>query len=266
MKEQWVHWSLGCRPSTSSEFLSLFWTDLIVSATMATPAQVGKKQFDRNSSSAVTSLTLLTFWRLFDHSFAKLLGRQGPPGGEGVRLVHRASGNFLGFPEFARTSPGVPLRLPRILRKLEVDQTSPNVDPCLTQNWWLAKSPYECDPSTNQAKSRTYERHRGHGEVDQQTLRPRNSARLSIPQQQITQCLLRMVLPAFEGISETQHWEPPDVGLEGPPPSPMVIGGPFPQANPLPSPPSPSFFPPPPLALCARLRERAAQAGGGGGS
>ena len=40
--------------------------------------------------------------------------------------------------------------------------------------------------------------------------------------------------------------------LEGPPPpSPIVIGGPFPQAKPLPSPPSPSLFPPPPLALFA---------------
>ena len=44
---------------------------------------------------------------------------------------------------------------------------------------------------------------------------------------------------------------------------PIAIGGPFPQANPLPSPPSPSLFPPPPLALFARLREGAAQAGGG---
>ena len=49
------------------------------------------------------------------------------------------------------------------------------------------------------------------------------------------------------------------------PPSPIAIGGPFPQAKPLPSPPSPSLFPPPPLALFARLREGAAQAGGGGG-
>ena len=43
------------------------------------------------------------------------------------------------------------------------------------------------------------------------------------------------------------------------PPSPIVIGGPFPQAKPLPSPSSPSLFPPPPLALFARLREGAAK-------
>ena len=39
----------------------------------------------------------------------------------------------------------------------------------------------------------------------------------------------------------------PNWSLEGPPPSPTVIGGPFPQAKPLPSPPSPSLFPPPPF-------------------
>ena len=57
----------------------------------------------------------------------------------------------------------------------------------------------------------------------------------------------------------------PNWCLEGSPPSPILIGGPFPQAKPLPSPPSPSLFPPPPLALFARLREGAAQAGGGRG-
>ena len=68
-----------------------------------------------------------------------------------------------------------------------------------------------------------------------------------------------------------QFWERPDVGLAPPgvwrvpPPSPIVIGGPFPQAKPLPSPPSPSLSAPPLLALFARLWEGAAQAGGGGG-
>ena len=64
--------------------------------------------------------------------------------------------------------------------------------------------------------------------------------------------------------------ESPDVGLAPtgvwrvPPPSPIAIGGPFPQAKTLPSPPSPSLFPPPPLALFAMLRDGAAQSGVGG--
>ena len=59
-------------------------------------------------------------------------------------------------------------------------------------------------------------------------------------------------------------WEPPDVGLAPTgvcrvsPPSPIAIGGPFPQANPLPSPPSPSLFPPTPLGSFCK-------APGGGG-
>ena len=66
-------------------------------------------------------------------------------------------------------------------------------------------------------------------------------------------------------------WEPPDVGLaltgvwRVPPPSPIAIGGPFPQANPLPSPPSPSLFPPPLLALFARLRDGGGPGWWGGG-
>ena len=60
-------------------------------------------------------------------------------------------------------------------------------------------------------------------------------------------------------------WVWPQLVFGGSPPSPIIIGGPFPQAKPLPSLPSPSLFPPPPLALFARLREGAAQAGGGGG-
>ena len=57
----------------------------------------------------------------------------------------------------------------------------------------------------------------------------------------------------------------PNWCLEGPPPSPIAIGGPFPQAKALPSPPSPSLFPPPPLALFALLRNREARSGVGGG-
>ena len=57
----------------------------------------------------------------------------------------------------------------------------------------------------------------------------------------------------------------PNWCLEGPPPSPIAIGGPFPQAKALPSPPSPSLFPPPPLALFAMLRDGAAQSGVGAG-
>ena len=55
-------------------------------------------------------------------------------------------------------------------------------------------------------------------------------------------------------------WEPPDVGpaptgvWRVPPPCPIAIGGPFPQAKALPSPPSPSPLPPTPLALFAMLR------------
>ena len=68
-------------------------------------------------------------------------------------------------------------------------------------------------------------------------------------------------------------WVWPQLVFGGPPPSPIVIGGPFPQAKPLPSPPSPSVFPPPLLALFARLREgrprlvggRGPSAQGGGG-
>ena len=56
----------------------------------------------------------------------------------------------------------------------------------------------------------------------------------------------------------------PNWCLEGPPPSPIAIGGPFPQAKALPSPPSPSLFPPPPLALFA-MPDGAAQSGVGGG-
>ena len=61
-----------------------------------------------------------------------------------------------------------------------------------------------------------------------------------------------------------RFWEPPDVGLASTgvwrvPPSPIAIGGPFPQANPLPSLPSPSFFPPHPLGSFGK-------APGGGGS
>ena len=60
-------------------------------------------------------------------------------------------------------------------------------------------------------------------------------------------------------------WVWPQLVFGGSPASPIVIGGPIPQAKPLPSPPSPSLSPPPTLALFARLREGAAQAGGGGG-
>ena len=51
-------------------------------------------------------------------------------------------------------------------------------------------------------------------------------------------------------------WEPPDVGLaptgvwRAPPPSPVAIGGPFPQAKALPSPPSPSLPPTPLGSFC----------------
>ena len=41
-------------------------------------------------------------------------------------------------------------------------------------------------------------------------------------------------------------WVWPQLVFGGSPPSPIVIGGPFPQAKPLPSPPSPSLFPHPP--------------------
>ena len=70
----------------------------------------------------------------------------------------------------------------------------------------------------------------------------------------------------FQGVmvGSPQMWVWPQLVFGGSPPSPIVIGGPFHQAKPLPSPPSPSLFPPPPLALFARLREGAAQAGGGG--
>ena len=68
-------------------------------------------------------------------------------------------------------------------------------------------------------------------------------------------------------VGSPEMWVWPQLVFEGPPPSPIVIGGPFPQAKPLPSPPSPSLFPPPPLALFARLRGGGglAQADGGGG-
>ena len=50
------------------------------------------------------------------------------------------------------------------------------------------------------------------------------------------------------------------------PPSPIVIGGPFPQAKPLPSPPSPSLFPPHPpwLFLQGSGSGRPRLVGGGG--
>ena len=63
------------------------------------------------------------------------------------------------------------------------------------------------------------------------------------------------------GLAPTGVWRVP-------PPSPIAIGGPFPQAKALPSPPSPSLFPPPPLgSFCNALgvRDRAAQSGVGGG-
>ena len=53
-------------------------------------------------------------------------------------------------------------------------------------------------------------------------------------------------------------WVWPQLVFGGPPPSPIVIGGPFPQAKPLPSPPSPSLFPPHPLGSFCK-------APGGGG-
>ena len=59
-------------------------------------------------------------------------------------------------------------------------------------------------------------------------------------------------------------WVWPQVVFGGSPPSPIAIGGPFPQAKDLPSPPSPSLFPPAPLALFAMLRDGAAQSGVGG--
>ena len=77
------------------------------------------------------------------------------------------------------------------------------------------------------------------------------------------------------------YWEPPDVvwpqlvfgGSTSPP---IVIGGPFPQAKPLPSPPSPSLFPTTPLGSFCKApggrrprlvggRGPRAQGGGGGG-
>ena len=64
-------------------------------------------------------------------------------------------------------------------------------------------------------------------------------------------------------LGSPQVWVWPQAGV---PPSPIVIGGPFPQAKPFPSPPSHSLFPPPPLALFARLWEGEVQAGGGEGS
>ena len=63
------------------------------------------------------------------------------------------------------------------------------------------------------------------------------------------------------GLAPTGVWRVPR-------PSPIAIGGPFPQAKALPSPPSPSLFPPHPLALFAMLREsgtgRPTQSGVGG--
>ena len=59
-------------------------------------------------------------------------------------------------------------------------------------------------------------------------------------------------------------WVWPQLVFGGFPPSPVAIGGPFPQAKALPSPPSPSL-PPPPLALFAMLQDGAAQSGVGGG-
>ena len=61
-------------------------------------------------------------------------------------------------------------------------------------------------------------------------------------------------------------WVWPQLVFGGSPPQPHIaIGGPFPQAKALPSPPAPSLFPPPPLALFAMLRDGAAQSGVGGG-
>ena len=54
-------------------------------------------------------------------------------------------------------------------------------------------------------------------------------------------------------------WVWPQLVFGGSPPSRIVIGGPFPQAKPLPSPPSPSLFPPIPLGSFCR-------APGGGGT
>ena len=59
-------------------------------------------------------------------------------------------------------------------------------------------------------------------------------------------------------------WVWPKLVFGRSPPSPLVIGGPFPQAKPLPSPPSPSLFPTP-LALFARLQEGRPRLVGGRG-
>ena len=66
-------------------------------------------------------------------------------------------------------------------------------------------------------------------------------------------------------IGSPQMWVWPQLVFGGSPPSRIAIGGPFPQAKALPSPPSPSLFPPPPLALFAMLWDGAAQSGVGGG-
>ena len=78
-------------------------------------------------------------------------------------------------------------------------------------------------------------------------------------------------------VGSPQMWVWPQLVFAGSPPSPIVIGGRFPQAKPLPSPPSPSLFPPHPPSLFlqgsgrGRLRlvggrgPRTQRGGGGGG-
>ena len=61
-------------------------------------------------------------------------------------------------------------------------------------------------------------------------------------------------------IGSPSMWVWPELVFGGSPLSPIAIGGPFAQANPLPSPPSPSLFPPTPLGSFCKVP------GGGGPS
>ena len=75
--------------------------------------------------------------------------------------------------------------------------------------------------------------------------------------------LLRII-----SLGAPQMWVWPQLLFGGSPPIPIAIGGPFPQAKALPSPPSPSLFPPTPLgSFCNApgVRDGAAQSGVGGG-
>ena len=66
-------------------------------------------------------------------------------------------------------------------------------------------------------------------------------------------------------IGSPQMWVWPQLVFGGSRPSPIVIGGPFPQAKPLPSLPSPSSSPTPPwLFLQGSGRGRSRLVGGGG--